>query len=681
MTARKQRSKPLKPASRAVDCERLMADRKFQTFSYFNRLWQDAPLTIKGVILNTLPLTVLLASLALLFESEQQAALLEQRVQNALQIQQDIQTLQTQLLEASTGVRDYLLTGNRQFLAGYASAEDAMPQLLDSLEERLDDESQQKLLLVIYPLLQKNLSDLAVLASNTEKEANDALIRKFSSQGTAMNHLRNHLNQMSLRESRIIEQDKKEVVFERKRNLRITLMAVIAGVIGSLICVWVFTKTIAARVRTIRDSAIHLVRNEPLALPDISQDELGELTRELEHASQLLKKSAQEAYVTRVEAEEASAAKSNFLSRTSHELRTPLNAILGFAQILENDLPEGRQKDSATLIHNAGQHLLKLINEVLDISRIESGDIGMSMEVIALNPLLEEAYHYLKPLEKLRDISIETRFEADLKVQADRQRLLQVILNLLSNALKYGPENTQVIFSAYSQLDHIRVDVQDQGSGIPAALRSRLFTPFDRLGAERTVTEGTGLGLVLSKQLIDAMGGEIGVAEDKSLFWFSLPAFKEETSTQPALTETTTSPDFQLATPNNSVLRKRHLLYVEDNVSNQALIEAIISKHRHIKLHLAASLQESMIWLRDMTPDLLLLDLNLPDGSGETLIQHIQVSRDNLRNIPVIILSADALPETIQRLNDLGIAHYFTKPLNVATFNQLLLKLLPEPPQ
>jgi signal transduction histidine kinase/ActR/RegA family two-component response regulator len=507
------------------------------------------------------------------------------------------------------------------------------------------------------------------------------LIRKFSSQGTAMNHLRNHLNQMSLRESRIIEQDKKEVVFERKRNLRITLMAVIAGVIGSLICVWVFTKTIAARVRTIRDSAIHLVRNEPLALPDISQDELGELTRELEHASQLLKKGAQEAYVTRVEAEEASAAKSNFLSRTSHELRTPLNAILGFAQILENDLPEGRQKDSATLIHNAGQHLLKLINEVLDISRIESGDIGMSMEVIALNPLLEEAYHYLKPLEKLRDISIETRFEADLKVQADRQRLLQVILNLLSNALKYGPENTQVIFSAYSQLDHIRVDVQDQGSGIPAALRSRLFTPFDRLGAERTVTEGTGLGLVLSKQLIDAMGGEIGVAEDKSLFWFSLPAFKEETSTQPALTETTTSPDFQLATPNNSVLRKRHLLYVEDNVSNQALIEAIISKHRHIKLHLAASLQESMIWLRDMTPDLLLLDLNLPDGSGETLIQHIQVSRDNLRNIPVIILSADALPETIQRLNDLGIAHYFTKPLNVATFNQLLLKLLPEPPQ
>jgi signal transduction histidine kinase/ActR/RegA family two-component response regulator len=653
-----------------------MPFRHLKIFSYLNQLWQDAPLTIKGIILNTLPLTVLLASLALIFESEQQAALLERRVQNALQIQQDIQTLQTQLLEASTGVRDYLLTDNSQFLSGYESAKQAMPQLLHSLELRLDDQAQQKLLLVIHPLVQKNLNDLAALASNTEKEANEELIRKFSSQGAAMNQLRTHLDQMSLRESRIVDQDKKEVIYERKRNLRITLMAVIAGVFGSLLGVWVFTQTIVARVRTIRDSAIHLVKSEPLALPSISQDELGELTMELEHASQLLKKSAQEAHLARVEAEEASAAKSNFLSRTSHELRTPLNAILGFAQILENDLPDGRQKDSATLIHNAGQHLLKLINEVLDISRIESGDIGMSMEVIALNPLLEEAYHYLKPLEKVRDMSIVTRFEPGLKVRADRQRLLQVILNLLANALKYGPENTTVTFSAYRQHGQIRVEVQDQGAGIAAELRSRLFTPFDRLGAERTVTEGTGLGLVLSKQLLDAMGGEIGVAEDKSMFWFSLPASEDDLQMQ-AAAESAITPDVQgMAT---ATARKRHLLYVEDNPSNQALMEAIMTKHRHIKLHIAASLQESMVWLRDMTPDLLLVDLNLPDGSGESLIQHIQSRRDDLHDIPLVILSADALPETVQRLNALGITHYFTKPLNVASFNQLLLKILPEP--
>lgn len=525
---------------------------------------------------------------------------------------------------------------------------------------------------------QKNLDDLAILASHSEDEADEALIGKFSSQGNALNQLRAHLDRMSLRESTIVNQDKKEVIYERKRNLRITLMAVIAGVVGSLIGVWLFTQTIVARVKTIRDSAIHLVKGEPLALPSISRDELGELTSELEHASQLLTQSAQEAHLARVEAEEASAAKSNFLSRTSHELRTPLNAILGFAQILENDLPEGRQKDSATLIHNAGQHLLKLINEVLDISRIESGDISMSMEVIALNLLLEEAYHYLKPLEKVRDITIETHFEPDLKVRADRQRLLQVILNLLANALKYGPENTSVSFSAYRQQGQIRVDVQDQGQGIPAALRSRLFTPFDRLGAERTVTEGTGLGLVLSKQLMDAMGGQIGVAEAQSLFWISLPETGQAIHNPLPQAEASTALNARPAATTSHA--KRHILYVEDNHSNQALIEAIMSKHRHLKLHLAASLQESMVWLRDMQPDLLLLDLNLPDGSGESLIQHIQSSRQDLQATPIVVLSADALPDTIQRLNALGITHYFTKPLNVAAFNQLLLKLLPETP-
>lgn len=648
-----------------------------QLTSRMNRLWQDLSLTTKGIVLNALPLTVLLASLALIFESEQQAALLERRVQNALQIQQDIQTLQTLLLEASTGVRDFLLTGNRQFLSGYESARRSMPDLLDSLEHNLDDQSQQHLLQVIHPLVAKNLDDLAVLANHRQKEADEALIRKFSSQGNALNQLRSHLDKMSLRESAIVNQDKKEVIYERKRNLRITLMAVIAGVVGSLIGVWLFTQTIVTRVKTIRDSANHLVKGEPLALPTISRDELGQLTNELEHASQLLTRSAQEAHLAKVEAEEASAAKSNFLSRTSHELRTPLNAILGFAQILENDLPEGRQKDSAALIHNAGQHLLKLINEVLDISRIESGDIGMSMEVLHLNQLLEEAHHYLKPLEKVRDMTIVTHFEGELYVRADRQRLLQVILNLLANALKYGPDNTQVLFHAYRQQGFIRVDIEDAGKGIPAELRSRLFTPFDRLGAERTVIEGTGLGLVLSKQLIDAMGGEIGVAEDKSLFWFSLPETLGIAAIRPDTTAQAAVPIIRAATKSAG---KRHVLYVEDNQSNQALIEAMMSKHRHLKLHLAASVQESLVWLRDMQPDLLLLDLNLPDGSGESLIHHIQSSRTQLQHMPIIVLSADALPETIQRLNALGIAHYFTKPINVAAFNQLLLKLLPESP-
>jgi len=177
---------------------------------WINQHWQDYSLTTKGIVLNALPLTVLLASLALIFESEQQAALLENRVQNALQIQQDIQTLQSLMLEASTGVRDFLLTGNRQFLTGYESAKQTMPALLRSLERNLDDRAQQHLLHVIHPLVKRNLDDLAVLASHQAQEADDALISKFSSQGDALNRLRQHLDQMSMRESAIVNQDKKE---------------------------------------------------------------------------------------------------------------------------------------------------------------------------------------------------------------------------------------------------------------------------------------------------------------------------------------------------------------------------------------------------------------------------------------------------------------------------------------
>lgn len=641
------------------------------------RRWQDLSLTTKGSVLNALPLTVLLASLALIFESEQQAALLETRVQNALQIQQDIQTLHTQLLEASTGVRDFLLTDNQAFLNGYYQAKDTLPGLLSKLQQKLDDDAQQQLLHVIRPLVQKNLDDLDALANNRAHEASAALISKFASQGEALNRLRQDLNIMYLREVKLMTMDKQQVIRERRHNMRITLTAVIVGVLGSLLGGWIFSNTIVARVKTIRDSATHLVKGEPLALPGISRDELGELTEELDRVSKLLTKSAQDADQARIEAEEASAAKSNFLSRTSHELRTPLNAILGFAQILENDLPNGRQKDSATLIYNAGQHLLKLINEVLDISRIESGDISMSLEVISLNTLLEEACHYIKPLGRVRDIQIETHFAEALYVRADRQRLLQVILNLLANALKYGPENSTVYFNAYAIGPHIRIEVLDEGPGIPLALRSRLFTPFDRLGAERTMTEGTGLGLVLSKQLMDAMGGNIGVAETHSLFWISLPICEAKKTQNISSTIPSVAEPFPLQPISSKNEQKKHVLYVEDHASNRALMEAIMSRHKTIKLHLANSIQDSLIWLRDMQPDLLLVDLNLPDGSGVRLIERFKAS-DTLREVPIVVLSADALPDTVAKVQAMGIAQYVTKPLNIATFNQLLQQLLLE---
>ncbi len=636
--------------------------------------WQDWSLTTKGIVLNALPLTVMLAALALIYESEQQAAKLELRVQNALQIQQDIQILQTLLLEASTGVRDYLLTGDANFLTGYHQAKSAMPDLQASLSLKLIDRSQQQLFLVIRPLISKNLEDLSVLASNTDNEANPILIEKFSSQGASLSQLQQNLQQMGLREASIVAREKKQVISERKRNFTITLAASVAGVLGSLLSMWIFANTIVNRVRTIRDSAHHLAKGEPLALPMISRDELGQLTAELAQASQRLSQSTQAAHIARVDAEEASAAKSQFLSRTSHELRTPLNAILGFAQVLTSELPEGRQRENANQIYSAGQHLLKLINEVLDISRIERGDMTLNLESLALSPLLYEASNYIAPLGKIRDITLVTEVANGLYVKADKQRLLQVVLNLLSNALKYGPENSQVNLRAIALESSVRIEVLDQGTGIPVEKLGRLFTPFDRLGAQRTTTEGTGLGLALSQQLVLAMGGKIGVEQTRSLFWVEIPI-----ADAPELIQNK-SPDQSVQTApgpfasSANFAGKKHMLYVEDHVSNRALMETLMAKHKGYKLHVAGTLQQAMIWLRDMTPDVMLIDLNLPDGSGEQLIQHCQ-SQPHLQQIPLIVLSADAMPETINRVKAMGVDYYFTKPLHIGQFNQALQQL------
>lgn len=638
--------------------------------SWVSKYWQDLPLGLKGVALNALPLMVLLASLAFLYTHEQQAALLENKVQNALQIQRDIQTVHTQLLEASTGVRDFLLTGNENFLTIYHQAQQKLPLILQELALKLDDEQQHARLLNIIPLVNTNLADLNMLASNQATVANDLLIEKFSQQSQTLDSLRAEIEAMSVRESLLVAEDRRKVSVERQRNIQLTLLAAIIGILGSFAGAWIFSGTIVNRVRHIRDSAAHLARGEALALPSISSDELGQLTEELEHASQLLTKSANEAHQARIEAEEASAAKSTFLSRTSHELRTPLNAILGFAQILENDLPAGRQKDSASLIIGAGKHLLKLINEVLDIARIESGDMAMEYSQFDLTNMLEEAINFIRPMGKIRDIDIKTHYPDGVMLYADRQKLMQVVLNLLSNALKYGPENSTVTLNAYVREHTAIIEISDEGRGIPEALKSRLFTPFDRLGAETTMTEGTGLGLALSKQIMDALGGSIHLATQRSMFWLALPI----QTTAVAETDLADHPK-----PANIHIKgnKQNILYVEDNASNRALLGAIIARHSQLKLHFAATLKDAKAYLNDLIPDIILIDLHLPDGSGESLVHYIN-NHASYQHIPIIILSADALPDTISRLKALGVAAYFTKPLDIAAFNHQLNVLITE---
>lgn len=630
--------------------------------------WQDLPLGFKGVFVIALPLTVLLASLASLYIRELESTMLENKLRHALQNQRDIQTVHTQLLEASTGVRDYLLTGDKHFLNIFFGAEKVLPKIINTLEDRLETDQQKHRLAVIVPLVAKNLADLKALSNYDAEVASDDLIAQFKSQVDTLDRLRIEIEALNAEEALLVAQDQQEIFIQRQKNISITLAATIAGIIGSLMAVWIFSRTIVKRVRLLRDSAGHLARAEALDLPSSSRDELGQLSDELEHASQLLAKNISDATQARLEAEEASASKSMFLSRTSHELRTPLNAILGFAQLLEQDLSPGKQRDSVSLIKGAGQHLLKLINEVLEIARIESGEASLDLAPTAINSLLEEAVHYIAPMGKIRDIEIKSEIASNLWVMANRQKLLQVVLNLLSNALKYGPANATIQLKAYHDHDHIIIEVQDEGSGIPSESRERVFTPFDRLGAENTKVEGIGLGLALSKQIMLAMHGSIHFANDKSLFWVEIAACKPNVASKELAEKIEHKKSVNLS-------NKHSILYVEDNVSNRALVEAIILRQQDLRIHCVTTIKDAKQYLNELVPSLLLIDLNLPDGSGENLVHYV-ISEPRLKNIPMMILSADALPDTIDRLQKVGVAYYMTKPLDVADFNKQIRELL-----
>lgn len=642
--------------------------RSFSPLSWVAQAWQDLPLSIKGVFVIALPLMVLLASLGSLYIREQESMMLENKLRLALQNQRDIQKVHTLLIEASTGVRDFLLTGDKHFLNIFFQVEKKLPEILAALQFQLDTEAQKKRLANIYPLVEQNLHDLRILSEYEADIASDALIAKFKSQVSTLDQLRNEIEQLNTEEAILVAKDQQDVIDQRKRHIVITLVAAVSGIVGSLVAVWIFSRTIVKRVRLLRDSAAHLAKAEKLDLPSSSQDELGQLSDELDHASKLLAKNISDSIEAKREAEEASASKSMFLSRTSHELRTPLNAILGFAQLLEQDLSHSKQRDSVSLILGAGQHLLKLINEVLEIARIESGEIYLELSPTPVNSILEEATHYVASISKIRDVEIRSEIEADLWVMANRQKLLQVVLNLLTNALKYGPTSAVVTLRAYRRDARVLIEVEDEGAGIPHELKTRLFTPFDRLGAEQTKVEGTGLGLALSKQIMLAMHGSIELAQEKSMFWIALNTC--DAGDQSGSLVAATKPKKQV-----SLDSKRSILYVEENMSNLALVEAIIQRQQDLRIHSVMTIKDAKQYLNEMVPSLILIDLNLPDGSGEHLVSYIK-SSPKIEQVPIMILSADALTETILRLKEAGAEHYMTKPLDVALFIKKVRELI-----
>jgi PAS domain S-box-containing protein len=371
------------------------------------------------------------------------------------------------------------------------------------------------------------------------------------------------------------------------------------------------------------------------------------------------------------EVKRASKAKSEFLSRMSHELRTPLNAILGFAQLLERQKPTEVQRKRIGYILNAGKHLLDLINEVLDISRIEAGKMQMSLEPVCVADALAEALDLMRPLatERTIHLSAAVNLDASVYVLADRQRFKQVLLNLLNNAVKYTPFHgaVSVSYSLYGQ-DKVRVLVSDTGPGIPAENLPRLFIPFERIGAEQSDVEGTGLGLALTKRLMQAMDGSIGVESTVgrgSTFWLELPRTKSSLEQLPAI------PKSNGVRSSASEPATQSILYIEDNLSNLALVEQVLADRPGTALITSMEGKLGLDLARQHSPDLILLDLHLPDLPGWEVLAELKADAAT-RDIPVIVVSADATKRQINRLMSAGAAHYLTNPLDITKFFSVL---------
>jgi len=366
--------------------------------------------------------------------------------------------------------------------------------------------------------------------------------------------------------------------------------------------------------------------------------------------------------LAKFEAEQANIAKSEFMSRMSHELRTPLNSVLGFAQILQMELESPSELEMIGYIVRSGGYLLELINEVLDISRVESGNIGVSLELVSVDALVAECLELVSQDAAVAGVAISDLCGGAGLVRADPQHLKQVLVNLFSNAIKYNHAGGTVTLSCVEEAGCVRLRVTDTGPGVAPELHERLFAPFDRLDAEAKGIEGTGLGLALSKGLMEAIGGSLGVESEPgegSTFWIELPL--ATTSTHFA------EVDLDVTSPGSTAARSATVLYVEDNIGNVRLLERLLMHRPNINLITSLQGREGFELALQHRPDLILLDVHMPDLSG---IEVLELLRGDAVTapIPVVMLSADASHEQIRRFRDAGARDYLTKPLDLQSF-------------
>ena len=392
---------------------------------------------------------------------------------------------------------------------------------------------------------------------------------------------------------------------------------------------------------------------------------------ERERLAQNLRDQNAELELAKREADKANAAKSDFLSSMSHELRSPLNAILGFAQLMDSDVTPATpsQKASIGQILHAGWYLLELINEILDLAVIESGKLSLSLEPVSVAEVMPECEAIVEQQAIKRGITVTyPRWSGPHFIRADRTRLKQVLINLLTNAIKYNRPGGSVAVECIVVGKRTRLSIRDTGLGLSPPKLALLFQPFNRLGRETTAEEGTGIGLVMSKLLVELMGGVIGVESEVGIgshFWFEL-----DSSQAPWLrTEEDEVPVRKPAKPVASDVRT--VLYVEDNVANLQLVEQLIARRSDLRLLTAVTGRSGVELARSELPDVILMDINLPGISGLQALEML-LADPLTSHIPVVAISANAMRDDVKRGLDAGFMRYLTKPIKVNEFNEAL---------
>ncbi|HJR46048.1 MAG TPA: ATP-binding protein [Actinomycetota bacterium] len=627
------------------------------------RLWSRLSLTHKGVAIMLLALVPMALAGALQLYFTVSVRRLDAQVLMDRGHRLDQARLMSLLVDAETSVRGYLLTADESFLEPYENARARIPELLRRMEEHSGESGHGRELEEIPGLVERKFDVMAglVRSGNSEDDLREGRI--------VMDAISARVADLAADEDARIQNLLQARDDEYRREQRLLAAGALVALLASAGAGMILLRGIVRRVQVVRANAQRLADGRPLEALPPSRDDIAQLDALLSQSANLLRARESALRQAKEEADRANSAKSVFLSRMSHELRTPLNAILGFTELARAEV-RGEVRGDLDQIHLAGRHLLDLINEVLDISRIEAGHMSLSLESVSVPEVVTEAMALVRGAAAARGIRVRSECSESVFVRADRQRLKQVLVNLLSNGVKYNHDAGGVVVSCVTMGRSVRVVVTDTGPGLPKGAAEKLFTPFARLGAETSEIEGTGLGLALSKNLIEAMGGEMDVGTSGPAgteFWFSL-ALDEAPSVVEAVQEAplaAVAPDRSPAT----------VLQVEDNPSNIKLVARIMQRRPWIDLVTAQLGADALEVAKRVGPDLVLLDLNLPDMSGREVLARLRSDPDT-RDIQVVMLSADATGSQVQSLLDAGAAGYLTKPIDVASFLEVVDEVL-----